>query len=72
MPDDYLSLDGKSNHAPYCYHCGAPITIDNDSGWQVFTSDGHTQSVCGLCHSEQAQVSAKADMFTDDESRVIL
>lgn len=43
--------DIKSNCKNTCLHCGDPITLDNWSGWEAFTSDGKsTQPICKFCN----------------------
>lgn len=39
-----------SNDIPVCPDCGCRITVENNSGWEVFTSDGRTtQPICVSC-----------------------
>ena len=39
-----------SNDYAICFDCKCKITPQNDSGWEVFTSDGRTtQKVCKRC-----------------------
>jgi len=55
MKQDYivLNIDRCSNGIQRCAHCGIPITLDNDSGWEVFVGDGkHSQPICGWCDAE--------------------
>ncbi len=43
----------QSNNIPICLRCEVPITKENDSGWEGFTSDGRTsQPLCKTCDKE--------------------
>lgn len=40
----------NSSMEDFCLHCGVTITEENDSGWEMFRSDGvTTQKVCKIC-----------------------
>jgi hypothetical protein len=46
--------DIHSNHIQRCAVCGIPITVDNDSGWEIFVGDGKTtQPICAWCDVER-------------------
>jgi hypothetical protein len=44
-----LDLDIRSTHVKRCLRCNAPITAENDSGWQMFVNGTYTQAVCKTC-----------------------
>ena len=39
-----------SNHIQECGSCGAAITPENDSGWEVFVDSTITQPECKTCY----------------------
>lgn len=52
--------DIHSNHVKRCALCGIPITVDNDSGWEIFVGDGKTtQPICGWCDVEHSHSGEK-------------
>jgi hypothetical protein len=60
-----ISIDDiKPNNVRRCLVCGIPITLANDSGWEMFVpgGGGKTQPVCGWCDAErQKEPPAKSD-----------
>jgi hypothetical protein len=42
-----------SNKSKYCVRCGALLTQDNDSGWEVFVTANVTQSICVFCEIKE-------------------
>jgi hypothetical protein len=48
------TLNISSFDIPFCADCKMPITVENNSGWEVFVEGGKTQSICLECNFKRS------------------